>query len=228
MFPQDASVNGHYIDELFYLACWLTVPAFLATVAIMAYCLVAFRARPGHKAQYVKGDSAQTLWVTLALVTVVFVGIDVNLAVHDATAFAEMFEKPPAENALKVRIMGEQFMWSARYAGADGKFDTPDDVTVASEIHIPTGRQVVFEIRSRDVIHSFCLPNLRMKQDAMPGMTTFLATEAKIPGRYEIMCAQLCGFGHYAMRGTLVIDTPEQFDKWMRERSTEFGVSQAQ
>jgi cytochrome c oxidase subunit 2 len=225
LFPRDASLNGHKIDELFYLAVELTLPAFIVIVAILVYCLIRFRAREGHRAVYVTGDSPRALGMTLALVALVFVGIDVNLAYHDASAFSDLFEHPPGDDALRVRVMGEQFLWSFRYAGGDGVFDTLDDVTTTSEAHIPTGRPVIFELRSRDVIHSFCLPNMRVKQDVLPGMTTYLYTEATVPGRYEIMCAQLCGFGHYAMRGTLVVDTPEQYQQWLNERSAEFGIA---
>jgi len=229
LFPQDASLNGHRIDELFWLACELTAPAFVIVVAVLAISVVRFRAREGRRASYTKGDSPRALGLTLGLVLVVFVGIDVNLAWHDAHAFHELFEKPPApDQALRIRVLAEQFLWSFRYAGADGQFDTADDPTMTGEVHIPTGKPVIFELRSRDVIHSFCLPNMRVKQDALPGMTTYLYTEATVPGRYEIMCAQLCGFGHYAMRGTLVVETPEQFDQWMRERNHEFGVARAE
>jgi cytochrome c oxidase subunit 2 len=228
VFPQDASLNGHRIDELFWLAVELTAPAFIIIVAILGYSIVKFRARAGHKAAYYKGDSPRALSLTLGLVFLVFVGIDVNLAWHDSTAFAELFEKTPdASKALRIRVAAEQFLWSFRYAGADGEFDTPDDVSVASEVHVPTGRPLIFELRSRDVIHSFCLPNMRVKQDVLPGMTTYLTTEATVPGHYEIMCAQLCGFGHYAMRGTLVVETPEDFEKWMQGRTGEFGLARA-
>jgi cytochrome c oxidase subunit 2 len=225
LFPQDASVHGHEIDALFWLACKLTVPTFFVVIGILVYCLIKFRARAGHRAEYTHGDSKGALGLTLGLAALVFVAIDVNLAWHDHQAFEKLFGHPPAANddAVRVRVLAEQFLWSFRLPGAEGSFETPDAITLQGELHVPAGKTVVFELRSRDVIHSFCLPNMRVKQDILPGMTTVLYTEPSVPGRYEIMCAQLCGYGHYAMKGVLVVDSKEQYETWLRDRRAEFG-----
>jgi cytochrome c oxidase subunit 2 len=226
VFPEDASLHGHLLDELFKLALALTVPAFVAVLFILVFCLVRYRRREGRPALYTHGDSKKARALTFALAALVFLGIDVNLAWWDHHAFSVLYgSPPPPDRALRVRVLAEQFLWTFRYAGEDGAFDTADDVVTTGELRIPTGRPVVFELRSRDVLHSFAVPSLRLKQDVVPGLTTSAYSEAKVAGRYEVMCAQLCGYGHYAMRARLWIDAPSAFDAWLRERNAEFAAA---
>jgi cytochrome c oxidase subunit 2 len=224
VFPVDASAHGHLIDDLFMLATKLTGFAFIAVVGTMVWFLVVYRDREGHKALYTRGDGAKPLGLTLLLSAIVFFGIDVNLAWQDHHVFQEMFGKAPAEGTyLKVRVSAEQFLWTFSYAGRDQVFDTPDDVFLNGEMHVPAGKPVVFEIQSRDVLHSFFVPSLRVKQDAVPGMTTYLFSHPTLPGRYEVACAELCGFGHYAMKARLVIDEPAAFDAWITVQEEQFA-----
>jgi len=118
-----------------------------------------------------------------------------------------------------VRVEPEQFAWNAQYAGPDGVFDTADDVRVINDLHVPIGRPVLVSLKSKDVIHSFFLPNFRIKQDAVPGIVTHLTFEATKTGTYDIACAQLCGLGHYRMRGELTVDSQKDFDKWILSNS---------
>jgi cytochrome c oxidase subunit 2 len=122
------------------------------------------------------------------------------------------------ESDLHVRITGKQFNWEVQYPGPDGKFDTADDQTFDNELHVPTGKPVVMHLRARDVIHSVFIPTARFKQDAVPGREILQWVEVTKPGKYEIPCAELCGFGHSGMKGYLFVHTPEEYQQWLKEK----------
>lgn len=125
------------------------------------------------------------------------------------------------------RVTGRQFEWRLRYAGADGEIGTKDDVHLVNDLHIPLDREVVLQIESEDVLHSFFLPNLRIKQDVVPGMTQFTWFRANKAGVYDVVCAELCGWGHYKMRGRLTVEPEEQFNKWLAQKLVEQEFSGA-
>jgi len=222
-FPVDISTTGHYVDGLFWLASGLTGVAFLAVVGALGYFLIRYRASATRRAYYTHGDSRGALFVTGGLALLVFCLIDVNLAYHDHTAWDVVWGSPPSSrDALRVEVMPEQFTWNIRYAGPDGVFHTADDVTTINQLHIPANRPVIVQLSSKDVIHSFFLPNLRIKMDAVPGLVTSLYFEAVKPGTYEIACAEHCGFGHYRMRGFLVVEeSTKAFDTWLAAQANE-------
>ena len=222
-FPPDISTTGYFVDRLFWLATGLTGVAFVAVVGALGYFLVRYRARPGRTAFYTHGNSPRALLLTGGLALSVFLLIDVNLAYHDHQAWQEVWGSPPrAADALCVQIMPEQFAWNIRYAGPDGIFRTSDDVTTINQLHVPVNRPVIVQLSSKDVIHSFFLPNLRIKMDAVPGMVTSLYFQTTQPGTYDIACAEHCGFGHYRMRGFLIVEESEQaFEGWLTEQAGE-------
>lgn len=222
-FPVDISVAGHGIDELFWLAFTLITVAFTAVLAALGFFLLRYRHRAGRVAYYTHGESRGALLLTLFLALLVFVGIDINLAYHDHLLWESMWGRPPsAAKALRVEIMPEQFVWNIRYAGPDGVFGTADDVTTINQLHVPVNKPVIVQLSSKDVIHSFFLPNLRIKMDAVPGMVTGLYFQAKTPGSYDIACAEHCGFGHYRMRGDFVVEPSiEAFNAWLAGQASE-------
>lgn len=206
------------IDRLFYLAFWLTGVCFLVIAGVLIYFLIKYRARKGHSAYYTHGSSKQALLFTLALALAVFVLIDVNLAYHDHLAWEKIWSVPKdLSNAVRVEIGPKQFEWHFRLAGADGKFKTEDDILSVNELHIPVHTPIIVALSSRDVIHSFFLPNFRIKQDAVPGIVTNLYFKADKPGTYDIACAEHCGLGHYRMRGWLVVESQDEFNQWLTE-----------
>lgn len=243
-FPVDASEHGHLIDELFYLTFWLTSGTFLLVILLLLAFILFYRQRPGHKAFYTHGNSGTAVVLTLALALVVFVGIDVNLAYHDHHAFQQLLKRLPEDNnALKVDVLAEVFAWNIRYPGGDGTFgrvdpalisvDNPfgldesdpaseDDVMTVNHLAVPLNRDVELTMRSKDVIHSFFLPNFRIKQDIVPGLETRMHFKAVRAGDYEIACAELCGLGHYRMRGELHAMEEEAFNTWLGEQTEEF------
>jgi cytochrome c oxidase subunit 2 len=151
----------------------------------------------------------------------------------------QYFRTEAPAGALVIEVTAEQFAWNARYAGPDGVFgrtdarlitlDNPlgmdpadprgkDDLVTLNVFHVVAGRPVKIRLRSKDVIHSFFLPNLRVKQDAVPGMTIEFWFTPIRAGRFELACTQLCGFGHYEMKALLIVQSPEEFAQWSREQ----------
>lgn len=215
-FPVNIAAGGEAIDRLFWLAFSLTAGTFLLVVGLLGWCLWRYRARAGRRAWYTHGDSRGALGLTLGLALAVFFFIDVNLAYHDHQAWDIVWGDPPqAHEALRVQIMPEQFAWNIRYAGPDGRFRTADDITTLNQLHVPVDEPVLVQLTSKDVIHSFFLPNARIKMDAVPGLVTGLYFKARVPGVYDIACAEHCGLGHYRMRGELTVESPTQFDAWL-------------
>jgi cytochrome c oxidase subunit 2 len=118
------------------------------------------------------------------------------------------------DDALTLRVVAKQFEWNITYPGADGELDTGDDFTVRNQLHLPANEPVVVRLEAEDVIHSFFVPELRVKQDAVPGMTIPVWFEATGTGDFEIACAELCGLGHYRMRASVTIHDPADFQSW--------------
>ncbi|MCI0588910.1 MAG: cytochrome C oxidase subunit II [Planctomycetes bacterium] len=226
-FPEDASLHGHLLDRLYGHAFWLTLAAFLAVVAILGWCLVRYRARPGRLPTYTHGSGRGALLLSLGLAFAVFVGIDLNLALEDHRVFDALVGTPPdPAKAFRIQVMPQQFVWNVRYPGEDGEFGTDDDLTTLNQIHVPAGRPVLVELRSMDVVHSFFLPHFRIKQDALPGLTTRAYFQATKTGTYEVACAELCGLEHYRMRGFLHVGSEEEVAEWIARTREEYGADQ--
>ena len=152
--------------------------------------------------------------------------------------WSEYFDATPGPEVVEIDVTAQQFMWNVRYPGADGAFgrtdpqlidDTSnplglvpgdpngkDDIVSLNEITVPVDRPVRVRLHAKDVIHSFFLPNFRVKQDAVPGMTPEIVFVPTRTGDYEIACAELCGLAHYRMRGFFHVVTAQQFDDWLR------------
>jgi cytochrome c oxidase subunit 2 len=126
-----------------------------------------------------------------------------------------MSAPPPSDFVLQVTA--KQFNWQVTYPGPDGKFGTADDKTLLDEMHVPVNKVVHVHLRSQDVIHSFFVPQFRMKQDAVPGREIVQWFEVTKTGKYELPCAELCGFGHSGMRGWIYVHTPDEYAKWAAE-----------
>jgi cytochrome c oxidase subunit 2 len=222
LFPEDVSAAGFVVDKLFYLALFLIGAAFLLVAASLVYFLVRYRARAGRKAYYTHGNSLKASGLTAALALTVFFAIDVNLAYHDHFAWETLWSRPTdPQTALRVEIMAEQFVWNIRYPGPDGKFGTADDVTTINQLYVPVDRPVLVALKSKDVIHSFFLPNFRIKQDALPGLATYASFKAKKSGTYDIACAEHCGLGHYRMRGNLIVEPEKEFESRLTAQTPE-------
>ena len=215
-FPENVSTFGGDIDSLFYLILYITGAWLLLTQGLILVFLIKYRRREGQRAAYIPGNSLkQAAWILIPGLIVVFLDLWIDL--RGAEVWAKIKGQMPSSDLL-VQVTGKQFNWEIVYPGPDGKLGTVDDLQMENELHVPAGKVVRVVLKSKDVIHSFFLPNLRLKQDAVPGREIVAWFEATKPGKYEIPCAELCGFGHSGMNGWLFVHTAEEYQKWVKER----------
>jgi cytochrome c oxidase subunit 2 len=233
-FPTLASEHGSRIDSLFMAVLIVSGIAFVLVQGALGYFVARYGANGGERAAYwhdnPKAEAILLITTAVILTVLVFMGQRVWASIY--------FADEPA-NATIIQITGEQFTWNFHYAGRDGQFgrtDTKlitstnsigldredpagkDDIVSIGIMHVPVSKPVRVRLRSKDVIHSFFLPNIRIKQDAVPGMGIEVWFTPTKPGQYEIACAELCGIGHYRMKAALTVDeSQEKFDQWLDE-----------
>ncbi|MGE5058029.1 MAG: cytochrome c oxidase subunit II [Betaproteobacteria bacterium] len=209
--PEDVSTFGQEIDSLFYLIYYITAVTFILVTVLMVVFLIKYRDQGGRRATYSHGNTTlEIIW------TIIPAAILIVLAFMSASTWAKVKRHAP-DSDFELQVTAKQFNWEVVYPGADRKFDTPDDVKFDNDLHVPVNKVVRVYLGSKDVIHSFYLPNLRLRQDAVPGRTILVWFEATKPGKYELPCSQLCGFGHSGMKGWLYVHTPEEYTKWAQE-----------
>lgn len=235
--PLDASAHGGEIDLLMMLVHILMFALFIGWGTFFGYCVWRFRKTSQPKAEYegAKSHASTYLEAILASIEVVL------LFAFSVPIWARQINTLPDEkDAVVIHIVAKQFSWTAHYAGADGVFGRTDvkliddqnnqlgldykdpaalDDIVTGEIHVPVNKPVIIKLTSKDVIHSLGIPCLRVKQDAIPGMLIPFSFTARKVGMFEIACSQLCGPNHSNMKGTIVIETRSEFDKWYAEQS---------
>lgn len=215
--PVNLSVHRGGIDEMYYLILAITGLAFVLVEAGILWFVFRYRSREGHQARYTHGnDRLELIWTAIPAIVVVMLGI------RSGGLWADI-KAPDAypEDALTVDVRAQQFEWHFEYRGADGEAGTEDDFSVRNHLHLPADRPVVVHLESEDVIHSFSVPELRVKQDAVPGMTTTTWFEASEPAQVELGCAELCGLGHYRMKADVTVHSEAAFEEWRDERSAE-------
>ena len=197
LLPESASTYAPKVDQLFWIILWITGFFFFLVQGCLLLFVLKYRSREGQKASYVHGNNlVEIIW------TVIPALILLALTLASQKVWAEIRypkQAPPA--SIQVEILAEQFAWNIRYPGPDGQFDTADDISTINQLHLPVGTPVQVNIRSKDVIHSFFVPEFRVKQDAVPGLPTRVWVEATRAGQFEIRCAELCGLGHFRMKG---------------------------
>lgn len=218
-FPPNVSTFGGNIDSVFLLIYYVVGFWFVVTEGALLFFAVRYRAREGRRASAARGDTAAELaW--LLVPAAIILALDLGIDVASSHAWEKVKGKPPPGD-LQLRVTAKQFSWSFTYPGPDGQLDTADDVTVDHRLHVPAGRVIRLVLTSTDVIHSFFVPSLRLKQDILPGRRIEVWFNATRPGTYEIACSELCGFGHSGMRGLLDVQAPEDYERWMEERAKE-------
>ena len=213
ILPQGSTFAAS-IDSLFTVVLVMTGIAFVLVEGILVAFLIRYRHRPGQKASYVHGNRRLELAWTVGTGLAFF-----SLALYQYNTWTQIKVALPAEaDAVLVGVSSNQFEWVATYPGEDGQLDTADDIKAPINVlHFPTGRPVLIRLQSEDVIHSFFVPELRVKQDAVPGRLIEFWFEATQPGHYEVACAELCGLGHYRMRAQVTIETQAEFDAWLAD-----------
>ncbi len=209
--PENVGSFGQDVDWLFHLIYYITAATFVLVATAMVAFLILYRHREGRRATYTHGNAAlEIVWTIVpALILIVLTFLSVP-------TWGRIQQQLPASD-VHVRITAKQFNWEVSYPGPDGKFGTEDDRTFDNEVHVPVGKPVILHLGSKDVIHSVFLPNLRFKQDAVPGREIVKWVQATKPGKYEIPCAELCGFGHSGMKGYLYVHTLEEFAEWQKQ-----------
>ncbi len=224
--PADVSESGHNIDHLYYFILWLTGIVFVATEGALFWFLWKYGAEANPKpAKFTHGShSLEIVWTILPAVTLLFIAIyqmnawaDSKMRIPSAT----LANGEPDPNVIEFEVQARQFEWRLRYPGKDGKLGTPDDLFSVNDIHVPVGKMVLVQLKSQDVLHSFFLPNMRVKQDAVPGMRIPVWFRPLEIGRYDLPCAELCGWGHYKMKGQLTVESEEDFNKWLDQLAKE-------
>lgn len=224
--PENLSTYGVEVDRLFYVILAITTVVFISTEALLFFFLFKYRARRrGEKGVYTHGSvKLEIVW------TAVPAAILVVLAFYSQKVWSDIRGTPP-QDPFVVRVTARQFQWEFTYPGPDGVFGTDDDVESLNLLHVPYGRTILLELTSKDVIHSFFLPAFRIKQDAVPGLTSRvwfrpneaarrkveeMAKSGKTKNQWEIACAELCGLGHTNMRGFLTLESQADFDAWYK------------
>ncbi len=220
--PENIDEQGKVIDSLFLFILGLTGLIFVGTGITLFWFLWCYGAANNAepRVKYTHGSHAlEVVWSILPAATLLFIAIYQMDAWADAkirrpTILVDGQEQPKPPIA---EITGRQFEWRIRYAGKDGQIGTRDDLFTVNELHLPVNEEIVLAIKTEDVLHSFFLPNLRVKQDVVPGMKQYVWFKPVRTGKYDIVCAELCGWGHYKMRGRLVLESREQFERWFEE-----------
>ena len=227
--------NWGMVDFTVDITLYVTGFVFVAVNLFMAYCVIKFRHKKGARATYEPENKKLEYWLT----GLTAVGVAAMLT-PGLFVWAKFVDVP--EEAHVVEAVGQQWHWTYRYPGEDGKLgevdaerisnENPfgidpedpngqDDVIVYNpEAHVPLDQPVKFLLRSKDVLHNFTVAQFRVKMDLVPGMNTFLWLTPTKTGRYELLCEELCGIGHYAMRGAIVVDEADDFDTWLAQQPT--------
>ncbi len=192
---------------------------FFLTFGIFLWLVIAHRAKPGQKAEYLTGDEREPKKFISRAHMLVLV-CDVAIVVAAVQVWVQVKQTlPTAPETQTVRIVSQQWAWSFVHPGADGQLDTADDIKTVDELHIELDRPYIYELTSRDVLHDFSVPAFRLKQDSIPGRVITGWFQATVAGIHEIQCAEMCGIGHGLMPGKVVVETPEEHAAWMQSKS---------
>ena len=234
--PEAISEAGRSIDSQFMLTLVITGIVFVFAQVLLGYYIWKFRSGREGDVTYIHGNNKIEVG-GMVIIGVVFVA----LAGLGQTAWAKLHVYPPEEEPMRIEVTGEQFAWNIRYPGPDGKFgershllydrernpvgivpEDPagkDDFVLTGNLVVPKDRQIELVMGSKDVIHSFFMPALRIKQDSVPGLQIPLRFKAEQAGEYEVLCAELCGLGHYNMKAILEVLEPADYAAWFAERT---------
>ena len=199
---QQASTAAPKIDELLDVMIVLSSFVFSLVMVMLFYALWKFKAKPGDESdgEPIHGNTKlEIAWTVIPTVIVLFA------AAYSWSILDDIEAK--AEDSLRVDVFSQQFAWSFDYPGFDNVY--------SQELHVPVNRQVEFKMHALDVIHSFWVPEWRIKKDNVPGITTTATVTPNKVGSYQLVCTELCGFGHSTMRAKVVVEPPAEFRKWV-------------
>jgi cytochrome c oxidase subunit 2 len=208
-FPVAASKEAHQIDTLWDVLLIVSVPIFVLVVTIVLYCAIRFRMRPGEEladGPPIHGNTRlEVIWTAIPAI------ILVALCSYAYVVLTNVEEAKA--DTMNVRVVGEQFTWTFYYKDSNGK------EVASNQLYVPKDRPVLFAVQSKDVLHDFWVPAFRMKIDAVRGITTHIRVTPNRLGNYPVVCAELCGLGHAAMRQTAHVVTRDAFEQWLSKRA---------
>src|SRR6266571_1355466 len=245
MPPNNASSHGYQIDHILEFCHWFMGALFIGWSAFFVLVLIRFRKgrHPVGDHHGVRSGISTHLEFSVVLIEAVLrLGFAIPLWAKRVNEF------PPAKDAILIHVVAQQFSFNFHLPGPDGQFGRrdvslvtnsnplgldpndpagKDDIVTLGELHVPVDRPVIIELSSKDVIHDFFLPHMRIAADAIPGSLIPMWFKPIKTGTYEVICGQLCGLGHYGMKGTLVVDTPADYEAWLKERAELAGTQSA-
>jgi cytochrome c oxidase subunit 2 len=213
--PVAASSYAADMDMIFYVILAVTGVILVGVQVTLVYFMIRYRGREGRRASYIEGSTkAEVIWTVIPSLFII------GIAVASQSVWSEIKnpERFPTDG-LELNIEARQFAWGITYPGADGELGSEDDFKRFNELHVPVDRPVVFNLTSVDVVHSFFVPEFRIKQDAVPGLNTRAWFEATVVGEYELACAELCGVAHGLMKGKVIVLPQDEFDSWLAAQS---------
>jgi cytochrome c oxidase subunit 2 len=235
--PAPASAHGGQIDLVLTLVHLLMLALFVGWSVYFVTVLFRFRRSRNPHADHVGTRGRFALGTEVAVVAA---EVLILFVIALPLWYTRTSARPAETGAVVLRVVAEQFAWNVHYPGADGKFGATtlalvsatnpigldrtsefgkDDVVELSAIHLPVNRPVIIQLSSKDVIHSFGVHAMRVKQDAVPGLFTPVWFTPTREGDFEIACSQLCGIGHYRMRGVITVESDEAFRKWLADEA---------
>lgn len=243
--PPNAAEHGYQIDHIIEFSHWFMGALFVGWSLFFIFVLIRFRKGRHPAADHAgvrSGISTHLEFSVVLIEAVLLLGFAIPLWAKRVNEF------PPTKDAILVHAIGQQFNWNFHLPGPDGQFGRrdvgfvtnsnplgldpndpagKDDLVTLGELHVPVDRPVIIELSSKDVIHNFCLPHMRIAADAIPGSLIPMWFKPIKTGTYEVVCGQLCGLGHYGMKGTLVVDSPPEYQAWLKERAELAGTQNA-
>ena len=242
--PVNASAHGHEIDMVIYLIHLLMFVLFSGWAIYFTIVLIRFNRKKNPRADYYGVKKHYSTYIEIAVAVfeaILLVGFSIPFWIKQVNAF------PDRPDSLEIKVVAEQFAWNIHYPGRDKIFgstdlkffdkqenplgldpDDPnskDDIVTVNQMTIPIGRPAIIHLSSKDVMHSFSIPVMRVKQDTIPGLSLPVWFTPTKTGKYEIACAQLCGIGHYRMKGYLNVVSEQEFEEWMDEQSASLSTS---
>jgi cytochrome c oxidase subunit 2 len=207
-FPIAASEEAKPIDTLWDVLIIASVPVFVGVTVVVLFSVAKFRMRKGEEnldGPPIHGNTRlEIIWTTIPAILLVGLCTYAFIVLEDV-------EKAQA-NTMEVRVVGEQFAWTFFYPNPAGG----GEEIATTELHLPVNRPVKFTLQSKDVIHDFWVPAFRIKKDAVPGIDVTYSVTPNRVGRYPIVCAELCGLGHAAMRAAVIVESQEEFDRFLQ------------
>lgn len=220
MPPEDISSSGHLITWLFNYTTYVNIFWFaLVCLGLFGFSYL-YSQKRHKKAFYTHGNEKKHLLLTALIGLGVFLSVDMVITKVSSRDIRDVFWNFPedSEELIKVQVYAQQWAWNFRYAGKDGEFNTADDVVLLNDLVVPVNKKVMVQMTSKDVIHSFYLPNVRLKADAIPGRFAKLWFDTNKVGEYEVACAEMCGIHHYLMKAKMTVLSQEDYDSWKNEQ----------